>query len=525
MKKPKEELYIVYTSDVHCGVNENITFASLKAYVDELKGEGKNVLLVDCGDYVQGGVIGTLSKGSLIIELMNEVSYDIATFGNHEFDYGLERLLELMEEADFDLIASNVIYKGNKRNIFENIPAYVIKDFNGTKIAFIGVLTPETLRSSTPTFFMEDDQFVYDFYSGNNGQDLYDLVQSTVNEVRNKGADYVVVLSHIGSAAENVPYDSISLISHTSGIDVVLDGHSHSVITGDEYPNNKGEDVILSSVGTKMQIIGTLIIDSQGNISTTHILEYEGRDEEMAAMVENSFDTLDDILSQKVADLDFDLKIYDEEGIRMSRSRELPLGNYVADAIRYVTDTDVAIFNGGGIRTGIDAGEVTYGDLLNVVPFQNYVASIYVTGQQILDALELSGAYAEAIYKFDGNAVGEFGGFLHVSGLKYTIDTSLPTPVILDENNFPAAIEGDRRVKDVMVLENDDYVPIDPEKLYTLGGMNYTLFRYGDGHTSFKGSEVIVNMGMSDVEVLKKYAEDFGFDEQYARTQGRITIE
>lgn len=521
-----DDIYIFYTSDVHCGFEENLTLASVKSLVDETKAEHEFVSLVDIGDYLQGGTLGSLSKGKLCIDLMNKTGYDIATVGNHEFDYGMEELAKRFEEADFDIVASNVIYSGNGKNIFSDIPEYVIKDYGGTKVAFLGILTPQSILQSTPKYFMENGEFVYDFYSGNNGEDLYAKVQSLVDEAREQGAEYVIALAHLGSEVDTVPFDSISLISHTTGIDVVLDGHSHSVIIGDPYPNKNGEDVILSSVGTKLQSLGELIIEKDGTITTMHIDHYDKQDETILESIAAANAEAETVLGEKICDLDFDLTIKDEEGIRMVRARETTAGDFVADAVRSVMGTDIALINGGGVRNTIAAGEVTVGDLLEVMPFQNTIASVRATGQQILDALEFSSRQTEALYKLDGNAVGENGGFLQVSGLKYTIDTSVESQVTVDENGMFSGYSGDsRRVTDVMVLKDGEYIPIDPEAYYTVGSSSYILLDSGDGNSAFAEAEVLSNLGILDIDVLMQYLEEQGgFAESYRETEGRITV-
>lgn len=522
-----DDIYIFFTSDVHCGVEDNLGYPALKALIDEVKQEHEYVRLVDCGDHLQGGTLGTLSKGKLIIDIMNAMDYDLATVGNHEFDYGMEELAKRMQEARFTTIASNVSYSGSKENIFADAPAYVIEDFGGTKVAFLGVLTPSSLTDSTPKFFMEGDEFVYDFYSGNNGQDLYDRIQQLVEEVRQQGADYVIVLSHLGSNTAAAPFDSISLISHTSGIDVVLDGHSHSQILGDPYPNKDGEDVLLSSVGTKLQAAGELIITVDGNIEILQINESEKKDETVQKVIDDANAQLEAILNEKICDLDYELTIADAEGIRMVRTRETTAGDFVADAYRYALSCEIALVNGGGVRSAIPAGEITVGSILNVNPFQNTLSVVRASGQEILDALEYGAAITEKLYAFDGNAVGENGAFLQVSGLKYTIDTSVTSAVEKDENGIFSGYSGEeRRVKDVYVLQEGEYVPLDPEKTYTVGGTSYLLLDLGDGNAAFRNSEVVLKDGMMDVEALQAYLEAHdGFGDDYRETQGLITVE
>ncbi|MBO4219282.1 MAG: bifunctional metallophosphatase/5'-nucleotidase [Erysipelotrichaceae bacterium] len=523
--KPQEEIYIFYTSDVHCGIKEEMSFAKLKALVDDTRAAHRNVALVDLGDYIQGGTYGTLTQGSLIIDLMNEMNYDLVTFGNHEFDYGMERLSELIAMAGFKTVATNVRYTGSGRSVFADIPEYVIMDFGGRKVAFIGVLTPASITDSTPAFFMEDGQFVYDFYSGDDGNNLYQKVQQTVNVVRVLGADYVVALSHLGYSEGYRPYDSVSLISHTTGIDVVLDGHAHAEIIGDLYPNAEGKDVILSSVGTKMQNVGELIIEPDGRISTVLISEYDREDEKIAEAVARADEQLSEILSQKVGEIPFDLTITDENGKRLIRNRETNLGDFVADALRDYMNTDIALFNGGGIRSTVRAGEVTYDDLLKVMPFNNTVSSSICTGQQILDCLEFTSRSTARLAVFEDNSVGENGGFLQVSGLKYTIDTSIESSVVTDDKGLFAGVAGQRRVCDVQVLKDGQYVPIDPQATYSVASIRYVLLEGGDGNTALADSQVLVDKGPMDLEVLIAWFEKcLGNYGQYELPQGRITV-
>ncbi len=520
-----DNIYIFYTSDVHCGVDENLGFAKLKALVDDTRAESENTLLVDLGDTLQGGTLGSLSQGSIIYDLMNKMGYDIVELGNHDFDYGASRLWELLDKAEFDVVLCNVSYTGKKEDHLKDIPAYTIRDMQGTKVAFIGVLTPETLTASTPAYFQEDGEYVYDFSGGDNGKALAEKVQKAADDARAEGAEYVIVLSHLGSVPENAPYDAISLIHNTRGIDAVLDGHSHSVIIAEAYPNADGEDVVLSSVGTKMANVGELIITPDGEIHTLLLAEYDREDTAMADAVANAKAELQGILDRKIGNLPFDMPITDENDIRMIRSREKPIGNFCADAVRNLMETDVAILNGGGVRHTLTAGEVTYGNLLDVFPFQNELSSCRCTGQQIIDVLEYGAQKTESIYVFDEKPAGEYGGFLQVSGLKYTIDTSIPSGVQKDENGMFTEVVGEYRVKDVSILQNGEYVPIDPDATYTLSGTSYVLFGSGDGNTVLKDCEPVIANGPVDSEALITYMNELGtIPDSYREPEGRITV-
>ena len=523
----EDDIYIFFTSDVHCGVDENLGFTGLKALVDDTRLVHPYVSLVDLGDYLQGGTLGSLTKGKSIIEIMNEMNYDYVTIGNHEFDYTVEELDKRLHELNAQVITSNVKYTGHKKNIFEEYPTYVIHEYGPVKVAFLGVLTPTSITSSTPKYFMEDGEIVYDFYSERNGDELAERVQSIVDEARSNGADYVVALTHLGSTPHYTPYDSISLIHKTNGIDVVLDGHSHSVVIEDHYPNKDGKDVILSSVGTKMQNAGELIIGKDGSLTTMLVSEFHHHDVDIESDILAKEDEQKPILDDKIGVAPFDFTIMDDEGHRIVRSRETNLADFVADAYRYVMDADIGLTNGGGVRTNIVQGDITFGDILNVNPFQNTVGTCRATGQQILDALEFGAKETLGITVLDGNSVGEFGAFLQVSGLKYTIDTSIPTGVVLDDNGMLKEIKGERRVQDVQVLKDGQYVPLDPNEKYVVASISYLLFESGDGNTAFAGAEMIEQGSQIDVNCLRDYLTQMnGIPDTYRNPlgEGRITV-
>ena len=524
-KQLKDDIYIFYTSDVHCGVNDNLTMSSVKAMVNEAKSEHPYVTLVDMGDYIQGGALGVMSKGELIIKIMNAMEYDYVTLGNHEFDYGMEQLSKLMSMMDFQLVVANIRYTGSKENIFKDVPEYVIRDYDGTKVAFIGVDTPSCITSSTPMYFQEDGKYVYDFYGADDGKELAEKIQSVVDETRKKGADYVVLLSHLGTRTVDAPYDAISLIHNTNGIDVVLDGHAHVIITEDKYPNKDGDDVILSSVGTQLQAAGQLIIGKDGSVSTMLVESYDGKDPEIDKVIEESTSELNSILSQQIFTLDHEIWANDEEGVRMTRNRETPAGNFVADAYAMALEAQIGITNGGGVRTSIKPGTVTYQNLLDVNPFMNELICIEATGQQIYDALEYASSEVMSIYKLDGSPVGENGSFMSVSGLKYTVDTSIDSAVTVDADGMFAGYSSDaRRVKDVYVLEVDGYQPLDLEKTYTVCSTDYVIIKNGNGLKAFDGCK-IVNRGITDVESLIQFGGSIDdYSDLYKDVEGRITI-
>lgn len=521
----RSDVVILYTNDVHCGVDDEgkIGYAGLAAYKKNIEERYENVTLVDCGDFVQGGQMGTVSSGEYIVEIMNEVGYDMVIPGNHEFDYGMEQLGKLMTESDFDYLNCNITYTGSEVNPIDGMKKYEITDYGDVQVGFVGVTTPDSITSSTPTNFKDKSgNIVYDF-----GEDIFADVQKNVAEARLHGADYVVVLSHLGDSDEYSPCSSRELIENTAGIDAVLDGHAHHAIENCTVKNKLGKDTVLSSTGTKLESIGQLKISADGEITAELISDYTEKDASIQATVESIKERYEAALNVIVGESDFELPVSDENGVRTVRTRETALGDLCADAYREYMGADIGLCNGGGVRTNIKAGSITIGNIIDVNPFGNTMCVIEVTGQQIADALEWTSRLTEADYESEGRAIGENGGFLQVSGLRYTIDTSVPSAVQSDENGMFSGIDGNRRVKDIAVLQNGVYVPLEMSKTYTVAGTEYVLKNNGDGQTAFDGAAVITAEGVLDYEVLIAYITrtmNGKISDSYASTQGRITV-
>ena len=502
------DIVILYTNDVHCGVDDNLGYAGLATVKNALEAQGKHVVLVDNGDAVQGDTIGTLSNGEYIIDIMNEIGYDVATPGNHEFDYGMDQFFALTEQANFPYVSANFV--DNDGNTV--LDPYVIKDVAGVKIAFVGISTPKTITTSTPKYFQDDNgNYIYAFQQDETGEKLYAAVQSAVDAARAEGAQFVIALAHLGIEEDCSPWTSSEVIVNTTGIDAVLDGHSHSMIECEKVKNKDGAEVLLSSTETKLAYIGCLTIKDDGSMSTTLIGDNGMKD--FIGGIQEEFEAL---VNTVVASTDVDLIIKDPaSGERIVRVSETNLGDLCADAYRAMSGADVAIVNGGGVRADIPAGDITYGQIIAVHPFGNEMCVVECTGQEILDALELGCSKLPA----------ESGGFLHVSGMTYTIDLNVESSVKLDENGMFVSVEGDRRVKDVTIGGE----PLDPEKTYTLASHNYKLKDCGDGYSMFADNVFLQDSVMIDNQVLINYIVDVlggTVGEEYADPygQGRITI-
>ena len=520
------DVVILFTSDIHCGVDQGFGYAGLAGVRDYLAAKGDAVILVDDGDNIQGEPIGTMTKGESLVDLMNQAGYELAIPGNHEFDYGMDRFLELAtQKAKFEYISCNFNHEGEL--VFK---PYAIKELGGAKVAFVGVTTPKTLTSSTPKYFQNDSgEFVYGFFQDETGEGVYNAVQSAVDAARAEGADYVVVMGHMGNEEECRPWTYADVIEHTNGIDVFLDGHSHD--TEQVVMKNKdGDEVLRSACGTKLSCIGWCRIAQDGKITTglytwnndASVPALLGLENKMSKAVTAASAALDKKLQEVVATSQVLLTINDPEAvddngkpIRMVRRAETNLGDLCADAYRFQSGADIAFVNGGGVRTNIAAGKITLDDILLVHPFGNAMCVIEVTGQQILDALEWGAR----------KVPGENGGFLQVSGLSYEIHSYLPDPCQVDENTMCAGFEGERRVQNVLVGGE----PIDPAATYTLASHDYMLLNNGDGFTAFNGAKLLQDRVKLDNQVLIDYiTENLGgvIGEQYEDLtgDGRIVI-
>ena len=503
-----KDIVILYTNDAHCGIEDGMGYQGLSAAKRALLAAGNKVLLVDNGDAVQGDTIGTLSKGEYIIDIMNKLGYDVATPGNHEFDYGMDQFNKLVEKADFDYISCNFVDKdGNPV-----LKPYVIKEADGVKIAFVGISTPKTITTSTPTYFQDGNgNYIYGFMQDDTGEKLYTAVQSAVDAARKEGAKYVIAMAHLGIEADCQPWTSSDVIVNTRGIDVVLDGHSHSTIAGDIVKNKEGKDVILTSTGTKLANIGCLTISADGKLSTALI-----NDDGMSDTIAEIKSGYEEIVNTVVASTKVELTVNDPvSGERMVRRQETNLGDLCADAYRAMSGADIAVVNGGGIRVSIPAGDITYGQIIAVHPFGNEMCVVEATGQQILDALEMGAR----------NAPGECGGFLQVSGMSYEIDLNVEPTVEVNADGMFTGVSGEYRVKNVKVGDE----PLDLAKTYTLASHNYMLKSAGDGMAMFQGCTLLQDSVMIDNQVLINYIVDVlggvvGEDYADPYGQGRITV-
>ncbi len=513
------DVVILHTNDTHCGIEENMGYAGLVWYENQMKEETPYVTLVDAGDAIQGAPVGTLSEGEYLVQIMNKAGYDFAVPGNHEFDYGMEKLLGLSARLDCGYSACNFVNLPSKTQVFA---PYRIMEYDDIQVAFVGVATPESITKSTPAYFQDQfGRYRFSFCEDETGEALYSQVQRAVDQARGEGADYVIMVGHLGDNGITEKWSSRSVIANTTGIDAAIDGHSHEVCV-ENVPNENGEMVVLTQTGTKFANIGKLTITTDGQIQASHVstvTDAEGnpaKDAEMENFINGIKSQYEESLKVVLGRTDVDLMDKDPEtGLRAVRKAETNLGDLCADASRYMMDADIGFMNGGGIRAGIEAGDITYEDALSVFPYGNMICMAEVSGQKIKDALEMGVK----------NYPEESGGFIHVSGLTYTVDSSVPSSVVLDEKRNFVSVGGEYRVRDIYVGEE----PLDVNRTYTLASHNYWLKSGGDGMSMLMGCPILKDETMVDVDTITSYISEYlggtvGEEYKDPRGQGRITI-
>ncbi len=509
----ERNIIILHTNDIHCGIEDNIGMAALSYYKKALSDDAY-VLLVDSGDAIQGAPIGKLSEGSAIIKVMNAAEYDFAVPGNHEFDYGMERFLQISQQLSCGYYSANLLDLDTGKLV---LPPYKIFDIAGIKIAFLGATTPETLVSSTPTYFQDDNgKFIYGFHESADGRRLYRQLQKYIDEAKAQGAEYVILVGHLGVNGSLPQYSSEAVIHNTTGLTAVLDGHSHEQIAGRSVTDKNGNAVILGQTGTKMQNIGQLNISVDGRISYNLIKNIVSADDDIKKLIESENAVYKPLLQESIGRAMVPLYVNDPvTGVRMVRSRECSMGDFVADAYRAVLKTDAAIVNGGGLRNDFQKGIFNYNDVLKVLPFGNMCTVLEVTGQQLVDALELGAAdYPQ-----------ESGAFLQVAGISYTIDSGIPSSVLKDAKGNFIGVNGRYRVRNVMVAGK----PVKFDQKYILGGTSYILKSGGNGMSMFKEARILQDAVISESDAVIEYVQNHlnaVIDRQYAdpHGNGRIII-
>lgn len=485
----QKSIVILYENDVHCAMDGYAKLAGLRDAIADTA----DVFLVSNGDYVQGQTVGAISKGQYVVDVMRVMNYDAITLGNHEFDYGMERMFQLLRQVPVPVVCCNLYDIRSGRMVFA---PYVMKRVGNKRIAFVGVVTPTSMEDEAYAFRDEHDSLVYDLQR----EDIPVLVQRAVDEARKAGADYVIVDSHLGEELTARHSDSHTLVANTSGIDIVLDGHSHAVIVSDTILNKEGKPIVVTQTGTKFANIGKLLITPDGRM-TTSLIPIERvmeKDPFVAHVVDSIHSMLNEQTSRVICHSEVPLRILDDEGNEIHRVGETTAGDIVADAFRMVTGSDISVLNSGSIRNEVKAGDLTYGDLLSMLPYDNYVIVAEVKGCTIIAMLEKLMSF---LPKPDGQ-------FPQVSGMRFTVD------------------EREHRVGDVQILNSNTqhYEPINPARTYTVATTKYCVTD-GGLYNTLKGSKITWETKRTYNDIFIEFVTknlNGHIGQEYAQPQGRI---
>lgn len=541
-EQKSSDIVILYTNDVHAYIDGPLSYDTIGALKKALEKQYRYVLLVDSGDHLQGTAFGSTDKGASIINLMNIAGYDLATPGNHEFDYGMDTFLARVQDADFPYISCNFYHESQGIPMERVLDSFQAYHFGKEIVAFVGISTPESITKSTPAYFQDENGvYCYGISGGSDGQALYNDVQAAVDAVRRAGATKVIALGHLGDDPSASPWTSEDVISHVTGLDAFIDGHSHSVIRDKCVVDAAGEPVHLTQTGEYLNRLGIMVIDYETGEIQSDFVECEevlktvkNRNGEettevsgyrLASELYSGPDWVKDYtlsfkkdqwikkvnlkLKQKIGEAKVTFDNYSSDGTRLVRMQETNTGDFAADALYYLFDSmgldvDAAVMNGGGIRNQAITGKLTYKTCKEIHTFGNVACLQTVTGQQLLDALEWGSRSA--------GSVEECGGFLQVSGIRYRIDTDWPDSTQKDEKGmWIGGPTGGYRVHSVEVYDRETAVwkPLDLNETYNLAGYNYTLRNAGDGYNMFSSAVNVVDYVMEDYLVLANYIRAF----------------
>ena len=545
------DIAILYTNEVHTYIDNPLSYDVIAAVKAELQKEYEYVLLLDAGDHIQGTAYGSMDKGATIVALMNAAGYDAATLGNHEFDYGMDGTMNVIEWADYTYVSSNFYHEEAGVAGESVLPAYKLFTFGGETVAILGITTPESFTKSTPAYFQDENgNYIYGIAGGEDGTALYAAVQTAIDAAKTEGATKVIALGHLGDDPASKPWTSTETISNVSGLTAFIDGHSHSTLKGEQVADKDGNAVVLTQTGEYFDRIGLMVIDGETGAVTADFIEYSEiletvKDENGEVVLDEDGNEVTEVVGYElasdlykgaswvcddavtaikdawIAEIDNQLNTvigtaavalgnYDADGNRLVRSQETNAGDFCADALYYLfddmgLDVDVAIMNGGGIRNKADVtGELTYKIAKEVHTFGNVACLQTVSGQPLLDALEWGARSA--------GTGEECGGFLQVAGITYEIAASWPTSVQMDDKGvWTGAPTGGYRVSNVKVYnkETQAYEPLDLTASYNLAGYNYTLRDLGDGFNMFSGAVNVLDYVMEDYMVLAHYIQGF----------------
>lgn len=577
---PSQDIVILYTNDVHCGIDDNIGYAGLALYKRQMKRETPYVTLVDAGDAIQGAPIGTLSDGGYLIDIMNKVGYDFAVPGNHEFDYRMPRFLELAGKLDCGYYSCNFTSLATGKPVFA---PYKMFSYGDTQVAFVGICTPESFTKSSPAYFQDGaGNYLYGFCEDNTGEALYSRIQETVDAARAAGADYIIAVGHLGENGITERWSSDRVVAATSGIDALIDGHSHETVPAKMVKNKEGREILITQTGTKLENIGKMTIKTDGTIKAELVAQVPGDSPQVEYTVRKG-DSLSRIAKRELGSYDRWTELYaanrslitDPDLLRTGMKLVIPgsaLINAEGKAVDYATDAyikgiekqyqetlkvvlgysdyNLTTLNPATGQRAIRNAETNLGDLTadayrmvlgadiglsngggiradiktgNIT--YNDTLAVFPYGNMGCVVEATGRQIRDALEMASRNYPEESGGFLQVSGLTYRIDPSVSSGVKVDDKGNFIKVDGAYRVADILV----DGEPLDLDRIYTVASHNYMLKEGGDGMVMFGGCNVIQDDVMVDVDILSAYINNqlggsVGADYAEPAGQGRIVI-
>ena len=509
---------ILHTNDVHGAIQDYAKVAALKA---DYEARGADVYLVDAGDFSQGSVYVSLHKGADAITMLNAVGYDFVTLGNHEFDYGAQQLADNLKKANFRILCSDVLDADGDPVANAAVTAEV--EESGLKIGFFGLATPETKTKANPALIKG-----LTFLSG---EALYKCAQEDIDWLKGQNVDVIICLTHLGVDKESQPNTSYDLYKNTTGIDFIIDGHSHTVMT--KGPN--GEPI--QSTGTALANVGVIIIDNatkkieenklvpiwhteKKDDKSVTVYDYTKEDAAVAAAAKAIMDPIDAAYGEVFAKSAVDLNGAKAPG---NRTEETNMGDLITDAMMWAIKTKapsvdmtnaVAITNGGGIRAAINKGDITKKDINTVLPFGNTLAVVYVKGSELLEALEAS-TYCtpEAV-----------GGFPQFAGME--VELNIAPKYDKNAKEYPGSEYFGPKSINRITIKSINGKAFDPNATYAVITNNF-MAAGGDTYYAFAAAKEQFDTGLPLDEILMEYitTELNGVvGEQYAKPQGRLTI-
>lgn len=499
-----EDIVILYSSDVHGMADENLGYAGLKAYKNDMLKKYRYVDAVDAGDSVSGSLLTSVSRGGYAVEAMNLAGYAMSVPGVHDFDFGVSHFMNtLAKDADFPYISCNFIRKSDGSSVFDG---YRMVSYGNKKVAYIGISDPKTIEKSPVSFGN-----AYSFCDGNDGQDLYDRVQKAVNDARAKGADYIIAVGHLTSEALS-PYSAVSVIKNTSGIHVMIQGNSHYESVGGKVRDMDGNTVLLTCPGSGLEYIGVLTIKTDNTVEAKLISGYNLRDIKTKDGIDALKASYNADLAKPFASTSSRLEAVTSSGVRTIDRKETNLGDLVADAYRAATGADLALVESGEIRTSLAVGDISYKDVMRVLPEGKAISVARISGADLMDALEM----AARMYP-NANA-----GSFQVSGLTYDVqETVIPSVSVDTFGNF-SGINGEYRVTNIMI----EGQPLDLFASYTVAGTE-ELLSGSTGYTMFENGILSSAEVTTDSQALIDYLEsdlDGSVGGLYAKSQCRIDV-